>query len=101
MDIGPKTVKLFSDIIKNGRSIMLNGPLGVFELEKFGVGTYEVIKAMAESEAITIIGGGDSAAVAHQSGLADQITHISTGGGASLAFIGGLELPGITCLDDK
>ena len=101
LDVGPKTVKLFAEKVSGAKTVVWNGPMGVFEMEPFAKGTFEVAKALAESNATTIIGGGDSAAAVEQSGLADRITHISTGGGASLDFLEGIELPGIAVLDDK
>jgi len=101
LDVGPKTVKLFAEKVSGAKTVVWNGPMGVFEMEPFAKGTFEVAKALAESKATTIIGGGDSAAAVEQSGLADRITHISTGGGASLEFLEGIELPGIAVLDDK
>lgn len=101
MDIGDKTIALFSDCIKSAKTVVWNGPMGVFEFDNFAKGTKEVAKAVAESGAISIIGGGDSAAAVEQLGYADKITHISTGGGASLEFLEGKVLPGIACLMDK
>ena len=101
LDIGPKTVKLYSDIISRAKTVVWNGPMGVFEFDNFAAGTKEVAKAVAESEAVSIIGGGDSAAAIDKLGYADKVTHISTGGGAALEFLEGLELPGIACLEDK
>jgi len=101
LDIGPKTVELFCNAVKNAGTIVWNGPMGVFEFPAFAVGTKAMAKALAESGAVTIIGGGDSAAAAEQLGFADKITHISTGGGASLEFLEGRELPGVACLLDK
>ena len=101
LDIGPKTRELFGEAVKSAKTVVWNGPMGVFEFEAFANGTKAVAKAMAESEATTIIGGGDSAAAVKQLGYADKMTHISTGGGASLEFLEGLELPGIACIPNK
>jgi phosphoglycerate kinase len=101
MDIGPKTIELYSSAIKNAKTVVWNGPMGVFEFANFENGTKEVAKAVAESGSVSIIGGGDSAAAVEQLGFADKITHISTGGGASLEFLEGKVLPGIDVLLDK
>ena len=101
MDIGPKTVELFTQAVKGAGTIVWNGPMGVFEFDKFAVGTKAMAKALAESGAVTIVGGGDSAAAVEKLGYADKITHISTGGGTSLEFLEGKELPGVACLLDK
>lgn len=101
MDIGPKTEKLFCDAIKGAGTVVWNGPMGVFEFERFADGTLKVATAVAESGAVSIIGGGDSAAAVTKLGFGDKMTHISTGGGASLEFLEGKELPGIAALNDK
>ena len=101
LDIGDKTAKLFADAVMNAKTVVWNGPMGVFENPTLAKGTIAVANALAESDAITIVGGGDSAAACEQLGFAPRITHISTGGGASLEFLEGLELPGIACLEDK
>jgi len=101
LDIGPKTMELFADAAKSAKTVVWNGPMGVFENPTLAKGTIAVAQALADSEAVTIVGGGDSAAACEQLGFADKITHISTGGGASLEFLEGLELPGIACLQDK
>ena len=100
LDIGPETVKLYCDAVKDAGTVIWNGPMGVFEFEKFAVGTKAVAEALSKTSAITIIGGGDSAAAVQQLGYADKMTHISTGGGASLEFMEGKELPGVACLLD-
>ena len=101
LDIGEKTRELFADAAKNAKTVVWNGPMGVFENPTLAKGTIAVAQALADSSATTIVGGGDSAAACEQLGFADKITHISTGGGASLEFLEGLELPGIACLEDK
>ena len=101
LDIGEKTRQLFAEAAKNAKTVVWNGPMGVFENPVLAKGTIAVAQALADSEAVTIVGGGDSAAACEQLGFASQITHISTGGGASLEFLEGLELPGIACLQDK
>ena len=101
LDIGPKTVELYSDLVKDAATVVWNGPMGVFEMPEFAKGTFEVAKAVAGSDAISIIGGGDSVAAIQQSGLADKVTHISTGGGASLEMLEGISLPGVAALQDK
>ena len=101
LDIGPKSRELFADAVKNAKTVVWNGPMGVFENPTLAQGTLAVAQAMADSDAVTIIGGGDSAAAVEQMGLGDKMTHISTGGGASLEFLEGKTLPGVACLDEK
>ena len=101
LDIGPKSIELFSEAVKDAGTVVWNGPMGVFEFDAFAVGTKAMAKAIAESGAVSIIGGGDSAAAVEKLGFADKMSHISTGGGASLEFLEGLVLPGIACLEDK
>ena len=100
LDIGPKSRELFAEAVKSAKTVVWNGPMGVFENPTLAQGTLAVAQAMADSEAVTIIGGGDSAAAVEQMGLGDKMTHISTGGGASLEFLEGKTLPGVACLDE-
>lgn len=101
VDIGPKTIENFSAVVKEAKTVVWNGPMGVFEINKFAAGTNAIAKVLAESDNVSIIGGGDSASATEKSGYADKITHISTGGGASLEFLEGKILPGIAILQDK
>ena len=101
LDIGPKSRELFAEAVKAAKTVVWNGPMGVFENPTLAQGTLAVAQAMADSDAVTIIGGGDSAAAVEQMGLGDKMTHISTGGGASLEFLEGKTLPGVACLDEK
>ncbi|MBQ3114815.1 MAG: phosphoglycerate kinase [Clostridia bacterium] len=101
LDIGEKTIELYKNAVKEAKTVVWNGPMGVFEMPTFAKGTNAIAKVLAEIDATTIIGGGDSVAAVNQAGLGDKMSHISTGGGASLEFLEGKELPGITCLNDK
>ena len=101
LDIGPKTVELYSKLVADAATVVWNGPMGVFEMPEFAKGTFAVAQAVADSNAISIIGGGDSVAAIQESGLADKVTHISTGGGASLEMLEGIVLPGVAALEDK
>ena len=101
LDIGPKTVECYSKLVADAATVVWNGPMGVFEMPEFAKGTFAVAQAVADSNAISIIGGGDSVAAIQQSGLADKVTHISTGGGASLEMLEGIVLPGVAALEDK
>jgi phosphoglycerate kinase len=101
LDIGPESVENFGKVVKSAKTVVWNGPMGMFEVKRFAEGTFGVARALAASEATTIVGGGDSAAAVQQSGLAEKITHISTGGGASLEMLEGIALPGVAALQDK
>jgi phosphoglycerate kinase len=100
LDIGPKTIATYKAVIQGAKTVVWNGPMGVFEIDAFAKGTIEVAKAVASVRGTTIIGGGDSIAAVAKAGVTDRITHISTGGGASLEFLGGRELPGVAALPD-
>jgi phosphoglycerate kinase len=101
LDIGPDTVAVYAKAIAGAKTVVWNGPMGVFEFPNFAKGTFAIAKAVADSSAVSVIGGGDSVAAVNQTGLADKISHISTGGGASLEMLEGLELPGLAVLQDK
>ena len=101
LDIGPQTVKAFSEALRDAKVVVWNGPMGVFEIDAFAQGTIAVAQAVANAKGTTIVGGGDSIAAVKKAGIADRITHISTGGGASLEFLGGRTLPGVEVLPDR
>jgi len=101
LDIGPESVKLFTEALQGARTVLWNGPMGCFEMKAFAAGTRGVCQAVAETNSVSIIGGGDSVSAVNQSGLADKMAHISTGGGASLEFLEGKVLPGVAALTEK
>jgi len=101
VDIGPATIAKFSHAINKGKTVLWNGPLGIFEIEPFSKGTFTIAKLLAESKATTVVGGGDSAAAIAKIGLTNRMSHVSTGGGASLEFLEGKELPGVVALSNK
>jgi phosphoglycerate kinase len=101
MDIGPKTIECYGAILKDARLVVWNGPMGVFEMPKFAEGTFAIARLLADTGATTVIGGGDSASAVKKAGVAKKMTHVSTGGGASLEFLEGKELPGVAALNDK
>jgi phosphoglycerate kinase len=101
LDIGPATITQYEGLLRDAKTVIWNGPMGVFEIDKFAAGTNAVAKAVASVKGTTIIGGGDSIAALRKAGMADRVTHISTGGGASLEFLGGRVLPGVAALTDK
>jgi phosphoglycerate kinase len=101
LDIGPRTAQIYRDAIAGARTVVWNGPMGVFEIAAFARGTMEVAKAVASVNGTTVIGGGDSVAAVAKAGVSDRITHISTGGGASLEFLAGQELPGVKALEQR
>lgn len=101
MDVGPRTIERFREILQDAAMVVWNGPLGVFEMDPFAVGTFEIARALADLDAVTVVGGGDSAAAVNEAGVEDEITHVSTGGGAFLNYLEGKELPGVAALDDK
>jgi phosphoglycerate kinase len=101
LDIGPETTRVYAMALRDAKTVVWNGPMGVFEIDAFAAGTLGVAEAVAEVDGTTIIGGGDSVSAINKAGLAERITHISTGGGASLEFLGGQTLPGVAALPDK
>ncbi|MBU4154492.1 MAG: phosphoglycerate kinase, partial [Proteobacteria bacterium] len=101
LDIGPKSVELFTKEISRAKTVVWNGPMGCFEMEPFAAGTMAIMKAVAESDCVSIVGGGDSASAVNKNGMASMFTHVSTGGGASLEFLEGKTLPGVAALTDK
>ena len=101
LDIGPKTIATYRSVIAGAKTVIWNGPMGVFEIDAFATGTVEVARAVADVKGTTIVGGGDSISAIAKAGVSDRITHISTGGGASLEFLGGQALPGVVALDDE
>ncbi|MCC6261322.1 MAG: phosphoglycerate kinase, partial [Anaerolineales bacterium] len=101
LDVGPKTIEAYKVVLQTAKLVVWNGPVGVFEMPRFAEGTFAIARMLAESKATTVIGGGDSASAVKKAGVAKQMTHVSTGGGASLEFLEGKELPGVSALLDK
>jgi phosphoglycerate kinase len=101
VDIGPKTIRAYKKEIKRGKTVLWNGPMGIFEIDRFAKGTNQIARALASCRGTTVVGGGDSVAAVNMIGVAEKIDHVSTGGGASLEFLEGRELPGITALQDR
>ena len=101
LDIGPKSIAAFGEVLKAAKLVVWNGPMGVFEFPKFAEGTFAIARLLAETDATTVIGGGDSASAVKKAGVAKKMTHVSTGGGASLEFLEGKVLPGVAALNDK
>lgn len=101
VDIGPNTIKAYANTIKSAKTVVWNGPMGIFEHQEYSKGTIAIAKAIAESEAYCVVGGGDSVTAVNRSGYADRMNHISTGGGASLEFLAGKELPGVAVIPDR